>query len=270
MERADGNQPSTAQMRNTASHSLPLALCAVLRISASSSASLPPSARSWLLAGGSSAMVERPRRRKLVPRPAIPTLDPDLRLMLRVQNDGNVVLYDNAGVPPRNAPWATGTFMQRSGECRRFNPNQAIYRWNGADASYLRDFPKKYDATTSIELVRNYRSTPQVVAEANKLLAGTASAGVELRSQQSSGSAVRYAGEPDEVAEARSAADRIARLHRSGIPLVLVSGRTYAQLVEVKDEKTGKKKRTQIFPRYHQLDVVRRLLADAVVRDLLP
>ncbi|MCB0164029.1 MAG: type I restriction endonuclease subunit R [Anaerolineae bacterium] len=35
----------------------------------------------------------------------------------------------------------------------------------------------------------------------------------------------------------------------------------YAQIVEKKDEKTGKKKREQIFPRYHQLDVVRRLLA---------
>ena len=37
----------------------------------------------------------------------------------------------------------------------------------------------------------------------------------------------------------------------------------YAQVVESKDEKTGKKKKTQIWPRYHQLDVVRRLLADA-------
>ena len=36
----------------------------------------------------------------------------------------------------------------------------------------------------------------------------------------------------------------------------------YAQIVEGKDEKTGRKKRTQIWPRYHQLDVVRRLLAD--------
>jgi type I restriction enzyme, R subunit len=35
----------------------------------------------------------------------------------------------------------------------------------------------------------------------------------------------------------------------------------YAQIVEITDAKTGKKKREQIFPRYHQLDVVRRLLA---------
>lgn len=36
----------------------------------------------------------------------------------------------------------------------------------------------------------------------------------------------------------------------------------YAQVVEEKDEKTGRKKAVQIWPRYHQLDVVRRLLAD--------
>jgi type I restriction enzyme R subunit len=36
----------------------------------------------------------------------------------------------------------------------------------------------------------------------------------------------------------------------------------YAQIVEAKNEKTGKKKRSQIFPRYHQLDVVRKALAD--------
>jgi type I restriction enzyme R subunit len=36
----------------------------------------------------------------------------------------------------------------------------------------------------------------------------------------------------------------------------------YAQVVEEKDERTGRKKALQIFPRYHQLDVVRKLLAD--------
>ena len=40
----------------------------------------------------------------------------------------------------------------------------------------------------------------------------------------------------------------------------------YAQVVEAKDEKIGKKKRAQIWPRYQQLDVVRRLLADAATR----
>ena len=40
----------------------------------------------------------------------------------------------------------------------------------------------------------------------------------------------------------------------------------YAQVVESKDEKTGRKKKTQVWPRYHQLDIVRRLLADAGIR----
>ncbi len=40
----------------------------------------------------------------------------------------------------------------------------------------------------------------------------------------------------------------------------------YAQVVESRDEKSGKKKKTQVWPRYHQLDVVRRLLEDAGTR----
>jgi len=52
-------------------------------------------------------------------------------------------------------------------------------------------------------------------------------------------------------------------LTRQGLSDILEN---YAQLVEEKDEKTGKKKRKQIFPRYHQLDVVRKLLADAKER----
>ena len=37
----------------------------------------------------------------------------------------------------------------------------------------------------------------------------------------------------------------------------------YAQVVETKDETTKKKKKTQIWPRFHQLNVVRRLLTNA-------
>ncbi len=38
----------------------------------------------------------------------------------------------------------------------------------------------------------------------------------------------------------------------------------YAQIVEELNPKTGKKKRVQIFPRYHQLEVVRQTLADVL------
>ncbi len=49
-------------------------------------------------------------------------------------------------------------------------------------------------------------------------------------------------------------------LTRHGLTDILES---YAQIVESKDEQSGRKRRSQIWPRYHQLDVVRRLLADA-------
>ena len=40
----------------------------------------------------------------------------------------------------------------------------------------------------------------------------------------------------------------------------------YAQVVSSKEGKTGRTKRVQLWPRYHQLDVVRRLLADVAAR----
>jgi len=48
-------------------------------------------------------------------------------------------------------------------------------------------------------------------------------------------------------------------LTRDGLTDILEN---YAQVVETKDEKTGRKKAVQIWPRFHQLDVVRKLLAD--------
>jgi DNA helicase-2/ATP-dependent DNA helicase PcrA len=96
------------------------------------------------------------------------------------------------------------------------DPAQTIYSFAGANADYLRDFPKKYDNTTSIELVRNYRSTPQVVGAANTLLAGTASRGVDLRAQQPAGPAVTYDSRPDEVDEAEHVAARVLQLRSAG------------------------------------------------------
>ncbi|CAG1011951.1 Type-1 restriction enzyme R protein [Burkholderiales bacterium] len=52
-------------------------------------------------------------------------------------------------------------------------------------------------------------------------------------------------------------------LTREGLTDILES---YAQVVETRNEKTGKKRAVQIWPRFHQLDVVRRLLADAKAR----
>jgi type I restriction enzyme, R subunit len=49
-------------------------------------------------------------------------------------------------------------------------------------------------------------------------------------------------------------------LTRDGLTDILEN---YAQIVVTKDRKTGRKKKSQIWPRFHQLDVVRKLLAHA-------
>ncbi|MFT4083128.1 MAG: ATP-dependent DNA helicase UvrD2 [Nocardioides sp.] len=96
------------------------------------------------------------------------------------------------------------------------DPAQTIYSFAGADADYLRSFGRRFPGTTSVELVRNYRSTPQVVAAANALLAGTLSQGVELRAQREAGAPVGFTERSDEVAEAEAVAAEIARLHDAG------------------------------------------------------
>ena len=99
------------------------------------------------------------------------------------------------------------------------DPAQTIYSFAGASATYLTEFPRRHPGTTALKLVRNYRSTPQVVTAANQLLADTPSAGVALRAQQEGGPEVAYAEHPDEVSEAESVAAKILELKDAGTPL---------------------------------------------------
>lgn len=99
------------------------------------------------------------------------------------------------------------------------DPAQTIYSFAGARASYLAEFSRKYPGGTNIELVRNYRSTPQVINAANDLLKGSATGSVQLRAQQPAGAEVRWQEASDEVAEAEAVATEIARLQTTGVPL---------------------------------------------------
>jgi DNA helicase-2/ATP-dependent DNA helicase PcrA len=99
------------------------------------------------------------------------------------------------------------------------DPAQTIYSFAGARASYLTDFPVKFSGATSVELVRNYRSTPQVIETANALLKGSSTASVQLRSQREAGEAIRWREASDEVAEATAVAEEISRLGKQGVPL---------------------------------------------------
>jgi DNA helicase-2/ATP-dependent DNA helicase PcrA len=122
------------------------------------------------------------------------------------------------------------------------DPAQTIYSFAGARASYLLDFPRTHPGTTSIELVRNYRSTPEVVATANALTRDTPAAGVRLRAQREPGPAVTWHELPDEVAEAEAVAEEVVRLQAGGLPLreIAVLFRINAQSEAFEDALTAR------------------------------
>ena len=100
------------------------------------------------------------------------------------------------------------------------DPSQTIYSFAGAGSRHLLDFPQHHPSTTSVELVRNYRSTPQVVEVANSVI-GAARAGssaVRLRPTREGGPDVEFMEQPDEVTEAGSVASRIRALVDEGTP----------------------------------------------------
>jgi DNA helicase-2/ATP-dependent DNA helicase PcrA len=97
------------------------------------------------------------------------------------------------------------------------DPQQTIYSFTGATASYLRSFAADYPGATVVRLVRDYRSTPQVVAIANRLAAEAESA-VSLVAQRPPGpepSVSRYA---DDEAEAAETAAEATMLIARGVP----------------------------------------------------
>ena len=100
----------------------------------------------------------------------------------------------------------------RDDVCVVGDPQQTIYSFTGATASYLREFVVDYPAATVVRLVRDYRSTPQVVAVANRL-GGTGSL-VAQRPPGPEPSVARYA---DEEAEAAAVATQAAVLIGRGV-----------------------------------------------------
>lgn len=51
------------------------------------------------------------------------------------------------------------------------DPDQTIYSWRGADVNFFLDFDKLYADAATIVLSSNYRSTPQILAATNSLIA---------------------------------------------------------------------------------------------------
>ncbi|GAB3662434.1 ATP-dependent DNA helicase UvrD2 [Nocardioides korecus] len=99
------------------------------------------------------------------------------------------------------------------------DPAQTIYSFAGAQASHLTDFTRTHPGATSVELVRNYRSSPQVIAAANALLHGSTTGAVRLQAQRAAGPELRWLEAADEVAEADAVARRAHELREQGVPL---------------------------------------------------
>ncbi|MFD7080242.1 ATP-dependent DNA helicase UvrD2 [Streptomyces sp. NPDC002181] len=111
---------------------------------------------------------------------------------------------------------------ERDSLCVVGDASQTIYSFTGATPDHLLNFRTRYPQATLVKLVRDYRSTPQVVHLANGLLAQAkgraAEHRLELLSQREPGPDPVYAEYPDEPAEAEGVALRIRDLIAAGVP----------------------------------------------------
>jgi len=57
----------------------------------------------------------------------------------------------------------------RSDLCVVGDPNQTIYSFSGASASFLETFDSRYPGANVISLTKNYRSTPEIISLANRV-----------------------------------------------------------------------------------------------------
>ncbi|MER7116218.1 ATP-dependent DNA helicase UvrD2 [Saccharomonospora azurea] len=100
--------------------------------------------------------------------------------------------------------------------------NQTIYSFGGASPRPLLNFTRRYPDATVVRLERDYRSTPQVVELANRVISGARGrpAGTRLRliGQRPDGPRPTFAEYDDEPAEAAAVARQVRSLVDTGVP----------------------------------------------------
>ncbi|MEV6107688.1 ATP-dependent DNA helicase UvrD2 [Streptomyces sp. NPDC051940] len=110
----------------------------------------------------------------------------------------------------------------RDGLCVVGDASQTIYSFTGATPDHLLNFRLRHPGATVVKLVRDYRSTPQVVHLANGLLSQArgraAEHRLELVAQREAGPDPLYTEYADEPAEAEGTARRIRKLIDGGVP----------------------------------------------------
>lgn len=104
--------------------------------------------------------------------------------------------------------------------------SQTIYSFTGASPQHLLGFKAKYPEAAVVKLIRDYRSTPQVVKLANNLLAGRRSGGpiadaawatpLQLVAQRPAGPEPKFMECTDDEAEAAAVAQKIKALLDAG------------------------------------------------------
>ncbi|NUK09097.1 ATP-dependent DNA helicase UvrD2 [Streptomyces lunaelactis] len=110
----------------------------------------------------------------------------------------------------------------RDSLCVVGDASQTIYSFTGATPDHLLNFRTRHPDATMVKLVRDYRSTPQVVHLANGLLSQAhgraAEHRLELISQREAGPEPAFTEYADEPAEAEGTARRIRDLIAAGVP----------------------------------------------------
>jgi DNA helicase-2/ATP-dependent DNA helicase PcrA len=115
------------------------------------------------------------------------------------------------------------------------DPRQTIYTFAGADPSFLTGFSTRFPSAQFVELNRNYRSSPEIVALANRVAEhGELEA---VRQFSSKPSLERFSSA---TAEAKWIAERVSEAVQGGQPLgeIAVLARINSQLEQVESELT--------------------------------
>jgi DNA helicase II / ATP-dependent DNA helicase PcrA len=148
---------------------------------------------------------------------AILTQDPAAAAAMRDRYESFVV-DEYQDVNPLQKLLLDAWLGDRDDLCVVGDPRQTIYSFTGATPSYLTGFAAEFPDARVIKLVRNYRSTPQVVALANRISAGGALGGAPLAAQLAAGPAPRFTEYADEPAECAAVARQAGALIAAGTP----------------------------------------------------
>jgi DNA helicase-2/ATP-dependent DNA helicase PcrA len=144
---------------------------------------------------------------------------PDVAAELRARYR-HFVVDEYQDVNPLQQQLLDAWLGDRDDLCVVGDAQQTIYSFAGASPSYLLEFPRRYPDATVVRLVRDYRSTPQVVALANSVVADAAPTGARLRleAQRPPGPAPTFTEYDDEPAEAAAVTRRCLALVAAGTP----------------------------------------------------